>query len=296
MADAIATRAAEPRDYLEFVRLFTELGVEDPVPSEERWASTQLPFTRVAEEGDRVVGYVFSKLLIDACYVFNLVTEPGRRRRGIGHALMQAVRSEAVAADKTRWDLNVKADNTAAIALYERLGFVARHATTVLRAPWATLIARAADEDSFDPKTIRVELVSLDEAPALERHYDMPSGILTLRATGSLERRPRAESDGLLARARDAATGDVLGIALFAPQFPGVHPLRARSAAVARALLRALEQHRVPITDPAKPWRAVEVQLAVEASPAVADALVASGAIVVHEILYFTGPLRETNP
>ena len=70
------------------------------------------------------------------------------RRRGVATALMDAVEARARAMSKTRLTLWVTLDNTAAIPLYTRLGFVPRRRRTwflgrlVFRSPGLQLMEK----------------------------------------------------------------------------------------------------------------------------------------------------------
>jgi ribosomal protein S18 acetylase RimI-like enzyme len=57
------------------------------------------------------------------CYLAELYVIPERRRQGQGLALMEAAMATARAAGADRMDLGTGEDDTAARALYERLGF-----------------------------------------------------------------------------------------------------------------------------------------------------------------------------
>jgi ribosomal protein S18 acetylase RimI-like enzyme len=60
------------------------------------------------------------------CYLAELYVIPARRREGRGLALMEAAMAAARTAGADRIDLGTGEDDTAARALYERLGFVSR--------------------------------------------------------------------------------------------------------------------------------------------------------------------------
>jgi ribosomal protein S18 acetylase RimI-like enzyme len=60
------------------------------------------------------------------CYLAELYVIPERRREGRGLALMEMAMATARAAGADRIDLGTGEDDTAARALYERLGFVSR--------------------------------------------------------------------------------------------------------------------------------------------------------------------------
>ncbi len=60
------------------------------------------------------------------CYLAELYVIPERRRQGRGLALMEAAMATARAAGADHIDLGTGEHDTAARALYERLGFVSR--------------------------------------------------------------------------------------------------------------------------------------------------------------------------
>ena len=77
---------------------------------------------RVAEEGDRILGSVRGELAEDgSCLVGRLVVLPEARRAGIARAL--AVEIERQFPDATRFELFTGHLSTAALALYESLGY-----------------------------------------------------------------------------------------------------------------------------------------------------------------------------
>ncbi len=76
----------------------------------------------VAVEGDTVAGYIGSQSVLGESDMMNLAVAPDRRRQGIGRALVERLLWE-LAEDNHCLTLEVRASNTAAIALYESLGF-----------------------------------------------------------------------------------------------------------------------------------------------------------------------------
>src|SRR5688572_24388215 len=91
-------RAATADDYDDFARLMPELGVPDPVPPRERFAGELCRRTLVAVDGGTVVGYALFEALAEVGYVRNIVSDPTRRRQGVGVELMDAMRRRFVAA------------------------------------------------------------------------------------------------------------------------------------------------------------------------------------------------------
>ena len=73
----------------------------------------------VALNGDTVMGYLGCHHIADEGFVTNIAVFPDYRRHGVGRTLVQAALSEPI----TRLALEVRASNTAAIAMYRSLGF-----------------------------------------------------------------------------------------------------------------------------------------------------------------------------
>lgn len=71
----------------------------------------------------QVSGVVLASLLPPDAEILNLVVDPGLRRKGIAVALMLATILEMEAAGVRVVRLEVRESNTAAIGLYQRLGF-----------------------------------------------------------------------------------------------------------------------------------------------------------------------------
>lgn len=102
-----------------------------------------------------LVGFLALWHVADELHLLNLVTRADRRRRGIGHALMNAALAFARDKRAKRVLLEVRRSNAGAIDLYRKVGF---HATRVRTAYYAD------DEDAvemtlqLDPKTGQVVL------------------------------------------------------------------------------------------------------------------------------------------
>jgi ribosomal-protein-alanine N-acetyltransferase len=71
----------------------------------------------------RVAGFCAFWLVFDEIHINNVAIRPRYRGRGIGTALMQRVFEEAGRLGARRATLEVRASNTGARRLYERLGF-----------------------------------------------------------------------------------------------------------------------------------------------------------------------------
>ena len=77
----------------------------------------------VALEEDKVAGYIGSQTSIDETDVMNVAVHPDFRRRGIAETLINALVTELKNRGSHALMLEVRASNTPAIALYEKLGF-----------------------------------------------------------------------------------------------------------------------------------------------------------------------------
>ena len=78
----------------------------------------------VAEEDGTVAGYVGSQTVCGETDMMNVAVTADFRRRGIGELLVTALVEELKAIDSHCLTLEVRASNTPAQAMYEKLGFV----------------------------------------------------------------------------------------------------------------------------------------------------------------------------
>ncbi|MDX2012352.1 MAG: GNAT family N-acetyltransferase [Myxococcaceae bacterium] len=255
-------RPARVDDHPAFSTLFPELRVDDPVPSREKWAAELVPTTLVVEEAGEVVAYAWYQAFTDEGIVRNVVVSPRVQGRGVGRALMLEVAGALRARGLARWALNVKPDNAPALALYRRLGFVETYRSVSLRFEWPLVdtLPRLVTHAAF-------ELVAADDSRA-EVDQRLPRGSLAMHRgiAGRVLRGVRGQ-------------GRIVGAAVFVPSFPGAYPFRADDLAVARALLEGL---RPVASSPV-------MNVVVEGQAALAEGLVAHGAVVRLEILHLEG-------
>lgn len=73
----------------------------------------------------RVVGYICFWILLDEIHILNVTVEAGHRGKGIGRALLSRALSLGWDSGARLALLEVRESNTAALALYRRMGFVA---------------------------------------------------------------------------------------------------------------------------------------------------------------------------
>jgi GNAT superfamily N-acetyltransferase len=262
-------RDATPSDHPTFAKLFRELGVEDPVPTHERFAEEMLSTTLIAECDGDVAGYAFFRPMKEIVHLSNIVTAPHARRRGVGRALMNEVARRARAAGCSTMSLNVRTDNHAAIALYESFGLARTHVNHGLEIEWAWL-ERQPEEWTALAKHARE--IAPDEDAALETQWQLPSGILAEQ---------RARPNRVLREIRHERDGS--GLVVFDVGFPGAHPFRASDRTHALSLLRAVRPF-------ARPEDGV-LHLMVENHRELADDLVRAGARLKLETVFMRGRL-----
>ncbi len=81
-------------------------------------------FGRIAWRDDEPAGFAFAVDLGGECEILALGVVPGRRRAGLGSALLDSIGGEARGRGARSLVLEVAADNAAARALYAASGFV----------------------------------------------------------------------------------------------------------------------------------------------------------------------------
>lgn len=260
-----SVRRAAPEDYPSFARLFPELLVDDPVPGPEAWAATFVPSTLVAARGVEVLGYCYCQKYVASGYVRNVVVAPRARQKGIGRALMQATAEELRSHGKSRWCLNVKPDNLAALALYERMGLRHQYRSYSFRLRWDALGALPSGDAA-------VQSLPNERDGALEALFDLPAGQLAFaRGLGRI-----------LLQVSTKGRRAPLGVAVFDPKFPGAFPFRVTDLEAVAPLLQAMRQY-VPTDE--------YVTLGVEDDERLAALLAGVGASLRHEIAHLVGAL-----
>lgn len=80
-------------------------------------------FWLICDEKNRVQGYIIFRLILNECYLINITVANSLRRRGIGSLLMQHMITRAAKCGCDRIVLDVRRDNAAASAFYEKWGF-----------------------------------------------------------------------------------------------------------------------------------------------------------------------------
>ncbi len=263
----LAIRQATLEDHALFVRLMPELEVDDPPPDAAKWANELQPTTLVAERDGEPVGVCTFVLLEGAGHIRMLITDPRARRVGAGRALLEAAAKRLRAAGCTKWTLNVKPQNVAAIALYVSMGFAKDYSAQALRFPWTEL-------DGLPPSpAVQARLVTPADDRAIEKLFSL--------SPGQVEGLRKAKR--ILLTLTDAS-GEVLALSAYDPKFPGAFPFRVKEPVLARALLEAMKQHALPDAE----WTGVVV----ENDEALAKLLTSHGASVRMDIDHYSGALK----
>lgn len=98
-------------------------------------------FEAILKDGERVGRVWFGSLMDDATaiYVCDLTIAPERRREGHARAAVALIIQHATHSHFTRVGLTVAHANTAAVALYESLGFVTTSSDDTEREMWLTV-------------------------------------------------------------------------------------------------------------------------------------------------------------
>lgn len=249
------------------MRLFPELGVDDPIPPADRFAREIAPSTIVAEQSGRTVGYVYFQRLAPTGYVRHVVVEPAARGTRLGRALLLAAAAEIRSVGGTRWCLNVKPENERARRLYERLGMRAVHTSTALRLDWALV-----DRLPPDPPGVAVEPLAPSDDAAVEHALGLLAGQLA---------DARAKPERFFFAARSG--GAWRGVAVLDPALPGMYPLRAGESAMLAALFRVARGHAAEGVS--------QVSTVVEGDEALAQVLLDAGATLRLHIVHYAGDI-----
>jgi len=103
----------------------TSIFMADPWSVEQFWSELSQPTRRyfVAEIDGAIVGYAGSFVLTPEADVQTMGVAADQRGRGIGALLLTTLIEQAIQAQAAQLILEVRSDNAAAIAMYQRFGF-----------------------------------------------------------------------------------------------------------------------------------------------------------------------------
>lgn len=115
-------------DDLEAVLAIERSGFGRPWSTRQFIEETRVPFSeflvaRTPDDPPVVAGYVIWRLVFDEVQIFNIAVAPERKRRGLGHALMDLALHSGRENGATAATLEVHSGNLEALAFYRALGF-----------------------------------------------------------------------------------------------------------------------------------------------------------------------------
>lgn len=225
--DAPGLRPGRVEDHADFVRLFGELGVEEPPPPLDVWVSDLVKRAFFLDGPEGVAAYALVDVLGETGYVVNLVVAPGQRERGLGRKVMRELASHFRARGCREWMLYVKPDNAPALAVYGSVGMKAGLLETTWRLSRDHLEALP-----LAPEELEVVPVAGPDFAPLTQAFGLVPGKLARFATLSTHR---------LRRLRDPEHPEVAGLGLMdvRPLARVLVPFFAATPAHARALLEA---------------------------------------------------------
>ncbi len=261
----VTVRQATAEDHLLYLRLLPELRVDDPPPDTAKWAGELAANTLIAERGGESVGACTFVRLEGNGHVRALMVDPKARRFGVGRTLLVAVAEKLRAGGCSKWTLNVKPENTAAISLYVALGFRRDFSAVALRLAWPLV------EQLPFSKPVQSRRVTPADDQAIEQLFSLSPGQLA-----GLRR-----SNRILLTLVDEA--GVAALSAYDPTYPGAFPFRVKEPGLARALLEAMRPHALPGAE----WTGVVV----ENDDALVKVLRDLGAEVRMNIDHYTGLL-----
>ena len=128
VADVKITKALE--SHLDGILAIEEVSFSDPWTMDSlhyeinRFESVCL--VAVGEACGDVLGFVTMRFVLDEGHILNIAVEPSARKKGIGKRLLLALFCESGKRGVASFVLEVRSKNSAAIALYEKLGFEAQ--------------------------------------------------------------------------------------------------------------------------------------------------------------------------
>lgn len=265
----LTIRPADSQDYESFALLFPELETGDRVPSAQRFCDELAKSSIIVERNGHTLGYAYFQLLGTTGYIRNVVVAKEARGRGVGAALMEALRGLFRERGARTWELNVKPDNQAALRLYERCGMRLQHRATALSVQW-----KLAETLPRPQLAVTARLVAPEDDSGFERALRLLDG--QLQGGRAL---PGRMIVGLYKDLDDAPAG----VALFDPGFPGASPFRVLHRSLVGTLLAGLKAQAQPQEE--------QLGLFIENDAEAVAVLVAAGAIVRLEALHYHGVL-----
>ena len=99
------------------------LSFEDPWPP-EAFSDDIIEHGYLLLKDEAIIGYSFVMMVLDECSLLNVAVSPFEQRKGYGHFMMRELIAKLYNGQAIRYFyLDVRPTNTAALALYGKLGF-----------------------------------------------------------------------------------------------------------------------------------------------------------------------------
>ena len=227
------------------------------MPASEQFVGQMLPGVVIAEDDGAAVGYAFWRRYGTTAHVAHVVVAPEARGRRVAGALLEYLRDEARQQGCTRWALNVKQDNAAAIRAYERAGM------TIEQEGWAVDVTWAELERLPGPSggASQPALLPSSQDETIAARFGLDAARL-----GQLRSKAGEVLYACYAGVKPVA------FAAFDPSFPVVYPLHVANTDLARTLFSALRRHA----------RHDQVHVTVDGDRALYEALLAVGGQLRH--------------
>jgi ribosomal protein S18 acetylase RimI-like enzyme len=174
----VSIRPATEQDRDALRPLFEAFQGEGPLPPfarkawEDKWSDLARRIAEglgfVSEQDGRLTGFVFATVPHghpDLCHITDVYVVPDVRRQGVARALLRTLVAELERRVVGNVGLDVRIDNTSALALYKRLGFVPFE--YFMTASRETIAERLASDER--PASVASTHVQTDDEAAVER-------------------------------------------------------------------------------------------------------------------------------
>lgn len=125
MGDDIRCRAMRSGD-IPAITAIEEKEFSDPWPAvafEEILVESRFIAKVVCDTADSPIGYICALCVADELQIQNIAIDAQYRRRGLGRYLLTTTEEEGIRRGATAAFLDVRSDNTAALALYAEMGY-----------------------------------------------------------------------------------------------------------------------------------------------------------------------------
>lgn len=118
-----ATLRAMTRADLFAVHAIEQVSHPTPWPMKGLQESLDNHHAYVLEQDGRLLGFAFVQRILDEAHLLDIAIDPALRGQGHGRELLRRLMDEVMVAGISIWFLEVRVSNTAAITLYQTLGY-----------------------------------------------------------------------------------------------------------------------------------------------------------------------------